>query len=63
MRRELIGNIDKVFHTVDSSIPEKLKYRYCNFIFEGNNVGDEFTEEELEELEYKNVKIIIETID
>lgn len=63
MKRTILGNIDKVFH-VDNPLfhNDRFKLRYCNFIFEGCNPGDEFTEEELEEILNNNVKITIETI-
>lgn len=66
MKKEMIGNITKVFNEVPLDLDllngDYENYKYINFVFENNEKG-QFTEEELRSLCYHNVKITIQTVD
>jgi hypothetical protein len=64
LKKESIGNIEKVYNECFSNnrgIPKH--YRYLNFVFGGIEMGEQFTDEELDKIDRYNVKITIQTVD
>jgi hypothetical protein len=64
MKKESVGNIEKVYNECFGSnrgIPKF--YTYLNFVFSGIEMGEQFTDEELNQINMYNVKVTIQTVD